>query len=147
MKVFECKVCGHLEFDAAPEKCLVCRSLKEAFVENLAAIKKPENPAALTDGDKKHIPQITIVKKCGLIPDGTCTDVHVKVGELEHVMQEKHYIRYIDFYVDRRFVSRVWLSQGVCHPAAALHLNVKAGTITAVENCNVHGTWMNEAKI
>lgn len=147
MKVFECKVCGHIEFNKAPEKCLVCRSLKEAFAENADAIKKPADPANLTDGDKKHIPQIAIVKECGLIPGGSCTDVHVKVGEIEHVMQEKHYIRTIDFYLNHTFISRVWLSPGACHPAAALHLNATSGTITAVENCNVHGTWMSEVAI
>ena len=147
MKVFECKVCGHVEFDSVPEKCLVCRSLKDAFVENAEAIKKPANPAQLTEGDKKHIPQITIVKECGLIPGGSCTDVHVRVGTIEHVMTKEHYIRSIDYYVDYKFVSRVWLSPELCHPAAALHLNVKSGTVTAVENCNVHGNWMAEARI
>lgn len=147
MQILECKVCGHIEFDTAPERCLVCRSKKEAFIEKPDAIKQPANPAQLADGDKKHIPQITIVKSCGLIPGGCCTDVHVKVGEIEHVMQDKHYIRTIDYYLNRKFISRVWLSPNVCHPAAALHLNVTSGTITAVENCNIHGNWMAEAAI
>lgn len=147
MKVFACKGCGHIEFNAAPEKCLVCGAPKTSFVENPAAIMKPANPAALTEGDKKHIPQIVIVKECGLIPGGCCTDVHVRVGEIEHVMQDKHYIRYLDYYVDYKFTSRIWLSPNVCHPAAALHLNVKAGKVTVVENCNVHGNWMAEATI
>jgi superoxide reductase len=147
MQVFECKVCGHIEFNEIPEKCLVCRSPKTAFEENAAAIKKPADAAALTEGDKKHIPQIVVVKECGLIPGGGCVDVHVKVGEIEHVMQDNHYIRYIDYYVDHRFISRVWLSPNVCHPAAGLHLNVSEGTVTAVENCNVHGNWMSEAAI
>ena len=147
MKILECKVCGHIEFNEAPEKCLVCRSKKEAFIEKPDAIKHPANPAALTDGDKKHIPQIVVVKECGLIPDGTCTDVHVRVGEIEHVMEPKHYIRTIDYYVDYRFISRVWLSPEVCHPAAALHLKTSSGTLTAVENCNVHGNWMAETQL
>jgi superoxide reductase len=147
MTVFECGVCGHLEFGEAPEVCLVCRSPQSAFKENAEAIKQPANPAELSEGDKKHIPQIVVVKECGLIPDGTCTDVHVKVGEIEHVMQDAHYIRYIDFYIDKAFVSRVWLSPNVCHPAAALHLRASSGTVTAVENCNVHGNWMAEAEI
>ncbi len=141
MKVFECKVCGHIEFKAAPEVCLVCRSPKSAFHENAAAIKQPADPASLTDGDKKHIP---VVKKmdCGLIAD--CTDVHVTVGEMVHVMEPKHFITYLDFYLDDRFISRVWLSPEVCKPAASLHLAAKSGKITVIEHCNVHGNWMGE---
>jgi len=147
MKVFVCKGCGHVEFNEAPEKCLVCGAPKSAFVEKPDAIQKPADPAALTDGDKKHIPQIVIVKECGLIPGGCCVDVHVRVGEIEHVMTDKHFIRYIDYYLDYKFISRVWLSPNVCHPACALHLAVSSGKITALENCNVHGNWMSEAQI
>ena len=146
MTVFECKICGHIEFNEAPDKCLVCKS-QSSYEENADAIKQPANPDALTDSDKKHIPTIVVVKECGLIPGGGCTDVHVKVGEIEHVMQPDHFIRYIDYYLDARFISRVWLSPEACHPAAGLHLNATAGTITAVENCNVHGNWMAEAAI
>jgi superoxide reductase len=147
MNVYECKTCGHLEFDQAPAKCLVCRAPGAGFVENPAAIKKPADPKNLTEGDKKHIPQIVVVKECGLIPGGCCTDVHVRVGEIEHVMQEKHFITCLDYYINHRFISRVWLSPELCHPAAALHLNVKSGLVTVVENCNVHGNWMSEATI
>lgn len=147
MRVFECSVCGHIEFNEPPEKCLVCGSLKSAFKENPDAIKKPADPAALTDSEKKHIPAITVVKECGLIPDSGCFDVHAKVGEIIHVMEEKHYIRYLDFYLDYRFISRVWLSPEVCHPAACLHMKVSSGKITVLENCNVHGNWMSEADL
>ena len=60
MKIFECKTCGHIEFNAVPEKCLVCRSPASEFAENPAAIKAPANPAALTEGDKKHIPHLAL---------------------------------------------------------------------------------------
>ena len=147
MKVFECKGCGHVEFDHAPAKCLVCRSETGTFVENEGAIKKPADPKALTEGDKKHIPQLAVVKECGLIPGGCCTDVHARIGDIEHVMQEKHYITSLDYYLNHKFISRVWLSPLVCHPAAALHLNVTSGLVTVVENCNVHGNWMSEVSI
>ena len=141
MKIFECKTCGHIEFNEAPEICLVCRSPRTAFHENAAAIKRPADPANLTDGDKKHIP---VVKRtaCGLIAG--CSDVHATVGDIVHVMEAKHFIQYLDFYLDCRFISRVWLSPEVCKPAASLHLAVPAGTVTVIEHCNVHGNWMGE---
>jgi len=147
MKVFECKGCGHIEFNAAPEMCLVCRAPKSSFIEKADAIKKPADPANLTEGDKKHIPQIVVVKECGLIPGGCCTDVHVHVGAIEHVMEDKHYITCVDYYLDDRFISRVWLSPKVCHPACALHLNVQKGKVSVVEYCNVHGKWLSEVTL
>lgn len=147
MDILVCKVCGHVAFNVAPEICLVCRAPKSSFVSDPAALKQPANPAALTDGDKKHIPQIVVVKECGLIPGGCCTDVHVRVGAIEHVMDEKHYITYLDYYLDYNFISRIWLSPKVCHPAAALHLNAKSGKVQVIEHCNMHGNWMAEATI
>lgn len=147
MSTYVCSVCGHVEFKEAPEKCLVCGAAKKAFTEDAKAIKTPADVGNLTDGDKKHIPQIVIVRECGLIPGGCCTDVHAKIGAIEHVMTKEHYIRYLDFYLNYKFISRIWLSPEVCHPAAALHLNVSSGKITVVENCNVHGNWMAEADL
>jgi len=141
MTVLECKVCGHIEFNEAPEKCLVCRSPKTAFVENPEAIKQPADPENLTEGDKKHIP---IVQKteCGLV--GGCTDVHAAIGEIEHVMTNEHFIGYVDYYLDYKFISRIWLSPEVCKPATSFHLAVSTGKITVIEHCNVHGNWMGE---
>ena len=147
MKTYVCGVCGHIEFNDVTEKCLVCGVGAGSFKEDAAAIKSPENPAELSEGDKKHIPQITVVKECGLIPGGCCTDVHAKVGEINHVMQEEHYIQYLDYYLDYNFISRIWLSPVVCNPAAALHLAASSGKLTVVENCNVHGNWMAETDL
>ena len=141
MTVFECKVCGHIEFNEAPETCLVCRSPRTAFAENADAIKKPADPANLTEAEKKHIP---IVKKteCGLVAE--CSDVHAVVGEIEHVMQPEHFITYLDYYLDYKFISRVWLSPEVCKPATSLHLAAGSGKVTVIEHCNLHGNWMGE---
>jgi desulfoferrodoxin-like iron-binding protein len=146
MKLFVCKVCGHIEFNQAPDRCPVCFAKKEAFKENPEAIKKPQNPDELTDGDRKHIPQIVVNRECGLIPDN-CIDIHVKVGEIEHVMKPEHYIMHVDIYLDHKYVSRIMLSPETCHPAAGLHLNQASGTLTAIEICNVHGSWMNEINL
>ena len=145
MDIYQCSVCGHVEFDDAPMKCLVCQSTQESFAEKPGAITKPEDPNNLTDGDKKHIPQMVVVKDCGLLDD--CTDVHVKVGKIPHVMTPKHYIMYIDVYLDHRFITRTWLSPEVCHAAVGLHLNATSGKLTALQHCNVHGIWMSETDL
>ena len=141
MTVLECKVCGHIEFNEAPENCLVCRSPKTAFQENAEAIKAPADAANLSEGDKKHIPIIQKTE-CGLVQ--ACTDVHATVGEIEHVMTPEHFIGYLDYYLDYKFISRVWLSPEYCKPATTLHLSASSGKITVIEHCNVHGNWMGE---
>jgi superoxide reductase len=86
------------------------------------------------------------VKKCGLIPKG-CQDVHVKIGEIQHPMEQKHYIMNIDFYIDNEFISRVKLTPEKLNPAAALHLKVQNGKLTAIDLCNLHGAWIKETDL
>lgn len=40
MKILECCNCGHIEFDEAPDSCLICNSLIDSFQEKTDAIKK-----------------------------------------------------------------------------------------------------------
>ena len=147
MNGYVCKVCKYIAIDGdAPEHCPVCGAPKSAFLENQIAIKEPQDPGNLSDLEKKHIPVITVVKKCGLIPD-ECMDVHVKLGEIKHPMEEAHYIMHIDFYIDKKFVARTHLTPERLNPAAALHLKAGSGRIEAVALCNQHGAWFNEAEL
>ena len=143
MKGFVCKICGYISINgSAPENCPVCHAPKTAFEEKEGAIKTPADEKNLTDLEKKHIPLITILKKCGLIPG--CTDVHVKMGGIQHPMQQDHYIVHIDFYIDNEFISRVILTPDKLNPAAALHLKADSGKLTVIELCNLHGAWIKE---
>lgn len=147
MKGFVCKVCGFISIDgSAPDKCPVCGAPKTAFQEKEDAIKEPQDVNNLSELEKKHIPVITLVKKCGLIPEG-CQDVHVKMGEIQHPMQPEHYILHIDFYIDNEFISRVHLTPDKLNPAAALHLKATSGKLTVIEFCNLHGAWIKETDL
>lgn len=147
MMAYVCKMCGFISINgSAPEKCPVCGAPKKAFEEKDDAIKSPKDPNNLSDFEKKHIPAITVVKKCGLIPEG-CQDVHVKVGGIQHPMQADHYIMHIDFYIDKEFISRVKLTPEKLNPAAALHLKAPSGRLTAIELCNLHGAWISETEL
>ncbi|MBI5873590.1 MAG: hypothetical protein HZB36_05550 [Candidatus Omnitrophica bacterium] len=146
MKTFICKVCGHIEFNEITANCPVCGAPKTSFEDKPDLIHRPGEATNFTEPEKKHIPKIVLVKTCGLIPQG-CMDVHVKVGETEHPMLKEHYITFIDFYINKQYLSRVYLTPERLHPAAALHLNVNAGILTAVERCNIHGYWMAEKNL
>ena len=145
MKGIVCQVCGFVALDGvAPANCPVCHSPKEAFQEKEEALKTAQDPKNLTELEKKHIPVILVEKKCGLLPGTGCVDVHVKLGEVQHPMIPEHFIGRIDFYVDKKFAARVILTPEKLNPAAGLHLKESRGTLSVVENCNIHGTWIRE---
>ncbi|MGD9015318.1 MAG: desulfoferrodoxin family protein [Candidatus Omnitrophota bacterium] len=147
MKGFVCKVCGFISIDgSAPDKCPACGAPKTSFQEKEEAVKTAKDANNLTELEKKHIPVITIVKKCGLIPEG-CQDVHVRVGQIQHPMTGEHSIVHIDFYIDNQFISRVILIPDKLNPAAALHLKAGGGKLTVIELCNLHGAWINQADL
>ena len=146
MKGLVCKVCGHVSLDGKTDVCPVCHA-KNAFEEKEDAYKMPDFVAEKGESEKKHIPAFTVVDKCGLIPGTGCVDVHVKIGEILHPMTPEHYITFIDFYLDKKFIAHVSLTPDI-NPASVVHL--KGGTkgkVQAIENCNVHGRWFNEVEI
>ena len=146
MEGFVCKVCGFIAIDGkAPENCPVCGAPKSAFTEKEDAIKTAGS-SSVGETEKKHIPVIIIERKCGLIPDG-CLDVNIKVGEITHPMLPEHFIIHIDSYIDKNFISRVVFKPEKLNPATALHLKVKAGRLTVIATCNVHGSWLSEADL
>lgn len=143
MKTYVCGVCGYIAFGDAPDNCPVCYAAKDKFKDNPNAITKPKDVSNLSEIEKKHIPVIKVVKSCGIFGQG-CVDVHVVVGEIKHVMEEKHFIKHIDFYVDYKYIARAIFTPVNVNPAACVHLSNTSGKLTAIENCNVHGNWMNE---
>jgi len=142
-----CKVCSYISVTGeAPETCPVCFSPRESFQMQEEAIKMPADANNLTDLEKKHIPVITVVKECGLIPEG-CRDVHVNMGEIPHPMLQEHSIVHIDFYLDSKFLSRVILTPEKLNPAAALHVKADSGKLTVISLCNLHGAWKKEVDL
>jgi superoxide reductase len=146
MNTFVCGKCGYIAFGQAPDNCPVCGAKKEVFQLDNNAIKKPVDPNNLTEPEKKHIPAIKISKTCGLAGPG-CTDVHIKVGEILHVMEEKHYIMYIDLYLDSAFIARYHITPDKLNPILGVHLKAASGKLLVLENCNIHGRWIAEAVI
>lgn len=147
MKGFVCSVCGFISINGkAPDACPVCHAPKTAFKEKEDAIKTAKDAKNLSDLEKKHIPAITIVRKCGLIPEG-CQDAHVKIGQIQHPMLPEHYIIHIDFYIDNEFISRAILMPEKVNAAAGVHLKVSSGKLSVVELCNLHGAWINEEEL
>ena len=76
---------------------------------------------------KKHVP---VVEK---IADG----FKVKVGDVAHPMEEKHYIEWIELIADERAYRR-FLDPGKSPKAS---FKIDADQVSARAYCNLHGLW------
>ncbi len=117
-QVYKCDVCGNIvEVMHGGQGALVCcGATMKLFVENTTDAAK-----------EKHVP---VVEK-------TDAGIKVTVGSVAHPMEEKHYIEWIEL-IDGDRIYRQYLKPGA--PAEAL-FQVKAGTVTVREYCNLHGLW------
>jgi len=144
MHVFICQNCGHIEFSSAPHRCPVCGFQKNQFKQNDNVFE--ESAASSPEGGVKHVPVVKVVADCKLIPEENCIDILVRVGETLHPMEDKHFITFLDLYVDDKYVSRLLLSPDM-YPGAVFHLKTPGSKVAVVEQCNLHGHWINEASL
>lgn len=77
---------------------------------------------------EKHIPVVELQN------DG----ILVKVGEIEHPMEEKHYIEWIEVE-NGNYVNRYYLKPGD-KPQASFYVPNQPGLVVR-EYCNLHGLW------
>ncbi len=147
MKTFVCQICKHIAFEEAPVDCPVCGMAIENFENEAEAIKKPVDDANLSEMEKKHIPQVSIIEDCALGHAEGCLNVQIQVGEIEHVMESEHFISFIDIYINKKYLSRVMLNSRRMHPTAGLHLNEASGKLTVVAHCNIHGSWVTKRNL
>ena len=142
MELYICQSCGHVAFNRKPEQCPVCATY--IFERNDAIFRESEEKSK--EASVKHVPAITVNTSCGFVPENDCIDVLVRIGTTLHPMEEKHFIRFIDCYCDSSYIGRAYLTPGL-NPAACFHLKTKGKTVTAVENCTLHGYWMAQQQI
>jgi superoxide reductase len=114
-------------------KCGVCGNIVEVLhggKGNLVCCEKPMNLLVENTVDaakEKHVP---VVEKID-------AGVKVKVGEVAHPMEEKHWIEWVEIIADGK-TYRQYLNPGEVPEAI---FNVTADQITAREYCNIHGLW------
>lgn len=118
LEVYKCEVCGNIVevLHGGDGELVCCGQPMSRLVENTVDAAK-----------EKHVP---VVEK---IEGG----VKVKVGDVAHPMEEKHYIEWVEIIADGK-VYRQFLNPGEAPEAT---FNVEAGQITAREYCNLHGLW------
>ena len=118
LEVYKCGVCGNIVevLHAGKGNLVCCGKPMNLLVENTVDAAK-----------EKHVPVIEKI-------DG---GVKVKVGEVAHPMEEKHWIEWVEIIADGK-TYRQYLNPG---EVPEVIFNVTADQITAREYCNIHGLW------
>ena len=118
LEVYKCGVCGNIVevLHGGKGELVCCDKPMNLLVENTVDAAK-----------EKHVPVIEKVEG----------GVKVKVGEVAHPMEDKHWIEWIEIIADGK-AYRQFLNPGETPEAI---FNVEAEQVTAREYCNIHGLW------
>jgi len=105
-------------------------------------INKPKDPAAVTEFEKKHAPVIYCPET---VKAGEPFQVKIKVGDIPHVMEEGHFIQWIEVKFGENLYARAELSPVFAKPEVIFtlvkHGKHDTGTLRVIERCNLHGAW------
>ncbi|MEM4347643.1 MAG: desulfoferrodoxin [Candidatus Altiarchaeota archaeon] len=117
-QVYKCKICGNIVevLHASGGTLVCCGQPMELQKEKFEDV-----------GNEKHVPVI----------EKTKNTIRVKVGSVEHPMEQQHYIEWIELIADN-VAYRKFLKPGD-KPEA--EFCIKAKNISAREYCNLHGLW------
>lgn len=118
LTVYKCEVCGNIVevLHSGRGELNCCGKPMTAMVENTVDAAK-----------EKHVPVIEKIEG----------GVKVRVGEVAHPMEEKHWIEWIEIIAGGK-VYRQFLNPGEAPEAS---FDIVADNITAREYCNMHGHW------
>jgi len=118
LEVYKCEACGNIVevIHGGGGELVCCGDPMQLLVENTVDAAK-----------EKHVPVIEKV-------DG---GVKVKVGDVAHPMEEKHYIEWIEIIADGK-ADRQFLDPGQTPEAV---FKTDSQNVTAREYCNLHGLW------
>jgi superoxide reductase len=118
LQVYKCSLCGNIvEVLHGGEGELVCCG------QAMALLKENTVDAA----KEKHVPVIEKI-------DG---GFKVKVGDVAHPMEEKHFIEWVELIADGSAYRR-FLNPGDAPEATFF---IQADQVSAREYCNLHGLW------
>jgi len=99
-----------------------------------------EDPATLTELERLHIPQVSLPP---VVEDGSQAPIQV---QMEHPMEEDHYIRSIQIVnfsdpVQTKGTFYFSPANGQAFLGTQIRLNGGESTVWVVAECNQHGKW------
>ena len=118
LQVYECEICGNMVevIHTGKGELVCCGKPMKLMEENTVDAAK-----------EKHVP---VIEKR---EDGYL----IKVGSVDHPMEEKHYIEWVELIVGEK-AYRQFLKPGQ-KPEA--FFDIKEENVSAREYCNLHGLW------
>jgi len=118
LQVYKCELCGNIVevLHGGAGELVCCGQPMALLTENTVDAAK-----------EKHVP--VIEKVAG--------GIKVKIGEVAHPMEDKHYIQWIEIIADGK-AYRQFLNPGEAPEAT---FSIEADQVTAREYCNLHGLW------
>jgi len=117
-QIYKCDLCGNIVevIHAGGGQLVCCGQPMTLQTENTVEASK-----------EKHIPVIEKLEN----------EILIKVGSIEHPMEEKHYIEWIELQTTR-YIYRKYLKSGE-KPEAVFKTNEVI--VCARAYCNIHGLW------
>ena len=109
--------------------------------KGLNRLSNRETPSVM---EQKHVPLIEAPNRA---EQGEWFNVNIKVGFMkEHPSTPGHWIRKIKLLVNRKEVAETeYREGGMSASTASYRIRLeKTSTLEAVENCNLHGTWISD---
>lgn len=121
LEVYKCEACGNIVevLHGGAGELVCCGQPMVLLVENTVDAAK-----------EKHVP---VVEK-------VAGGFKVKVGDVPHPMEEKHYIEWVEIIADGK-AYRQFLNPGQAPEAT---FNIEADQVNAREYCNLHGHWKGQ---
>lgn len=120
-QIYKCEVCGNMvEVVHSSGGTLVCCGKPMKLIE--------EN--TVDASKEKHVPKVSKI-------DG---GVEIKVGEVEHPMQDNHYIEWVEVVTSNKVYRKYFKPQE--KPEAMFKLNEEP--LFARAYCSTHGLWKIE---
>ena len=118
LQVYKCEACGNIVevLHGGGGELVCCGAPMALMVENTVDAAK-----------EKHVPVIEKVEG----------GVRVKVGDVAHPMEEKHFIEWVEIIADGKAYQEFLCPTQA--PEAVF--NIQADKITARAYCNLHGLW------
>jgi len=121
-EIYKCDICGNIvEVLNVGSESLVC----------CGGAMRLESEKIEDQGNEKHVP---IIEK-------TDFGYRIKVGSIEHPMENEHFIEWIEINSEDGKSGKKFLNPGD-KPEADFY--IKADKITARAYCSVHGLWTSK---
>lgn len=117
----------------------VANAYDETLIVNTADISV-EDPANLSDFEKKHLPQIEV--KDTDEKGYSLVEVNIGQSDIIHPSDADHWIYAIELFADDKLIGKVSLEPVISRGFLSVRTNLKdVKTLKAISRCNLHGNF------